>query len=737
MPRSLVNSKIVTKRDRSLSGLSFFLVIAMMILQLLSIPYYELIFRCATAKSFTVFSLLVSFLLAFGLGGILFSFCPDPACKRVHRIVFRCFLLALSVLYSVNYLIYRSFKVFYDINTVTNGAKGVVNGFMGDAIRLATDKEGLLTIGFFLFPLVISFVIPTLQRKLESGFRTNRGVFLAALKNRKKRLYVGTGMISILFGLWLVLLSAALSSFWTVEYNYQTIVEEVGLMPGLLRDAYELITNDPNDLGFVTEEKLGLTQEENVETDLESTTMGSGETEALQEEYADLAATNSEDTCEDQTEPQEPKEYGFNCFDLDYEALAETTSGVNRELDLYVAGLEPSRQNEYTGLFKGKNLIMITAEAFSGDMIDPVLTPTLYRMSEKGIRFTDYYQPAIAGTTGGEYTNLFGLMPTSGGKSMSTLTSGYPFLNMGHQLSSSEYYGWAFHDNSIYVYDRNVTHEKLGYSEGFMGLENGMKEMLTTSGFPASDREMMEGTLPLYIDHAPFNVYYMTVSGHGQYGRSINQMSSKNYHRVEDLDHSDMVKCYLANNLELEDALNYILGELEKRGIADDTVICVGADHFPYSLDKDAALGNMPNLSELYGYPVTNYLERDHNRLILWCGMLEKQEPITVDVPVSSLDILPTLSNLFGVEFDSRLLPGRDVFSDAEALVFDGGYDWKTELGTYIASKNSFTPTDSETEIPEGYVDRIKQIVRNKYSFCKGVLQNDYYGHIYDALSGQ
>ncbi len=116
---------------------------------------------------------------------------------------------------------------------------------------------------------------------------------------------------------------------------------------------------------------------------------------------------------------------------------------------------------------------------------------------------------------------------------------------------------------------------------------------------------------------------------------------------------------------------------------------------------------------------------------------MRKMLPVKVSAPTFSLDLLPTLCNLFGVEFDSRLYPGRDVFSDAEAIVFDGGYDWKTELGTYIASKNQFTPVSDKVEIPEDYVSRIRTIVKNKYSFCKGALADDYYGHVYETITGE
>jgi phosphoglycerol transferase MdoB-like AlkP superfamily enzyme len=240
---------------------------------------------------------------------------------------------------------------------------------------------------------------------------------------------------------------------------------------------------------------------------------------------------------------------------------------------------------------------------------------------------------------------------------------------------------------------------------------------------------MFQGTLPTYIDKKPFNVYYMTVSGHSGYSKTGNTQTKKNWDKVANLPYSDQVKGYLAANLELENAMAYLVAELEAKGIANDTVISIATDHFPYGLDTDGSLGNMPYLSELYGYQVNNYFQRDHNAWILWCGSLEEQEPIVVKDPTFSLDILPTLSNLFGTEFDSRLFPGRDVFSDADALVFNSNYDWKTAYGTYSGKK--FTPVDPNLTIPDGYVEAVKAIVRNKIRYCKMALDNDYFRHLF------
>ena len=78
----------------------------------------------------------------------------------------------------------------------------------------------------------------------------------------------------------------------------------------------------------------------------------------------------------------------------------------------------------------------------------------------------------------------------------------------------------------------------------------------------------------------------------------------------------------------------------------------------------------------------------------------------------------------------------RDVFSDAPALMFNTEYDWKTELGSYINASKTFTPAEgvNEADIPEGYVDQIRAIVRNKIRFCKNVLEVDFFKHVKEYL---
>lgn len=653
--------------------------------------YLEFVFSLATVGGIFGISFLYTALFSIVYGIIGYMLSSIFKNRNINFVISNVWLGATTILYIVQYLIYKQFKQFYDLNTMTGGAGDMFTSYFKELLVLIFLRGGIFIMLLMAAPFVLNL---RYGRKFINFNRTPA---------RIKTLAASLGLLCHVLAILLVLVHPVNGPVYHSQYNYQSAVSNFGLVTGLRLDIQKAIFGENYDF-------------ENPEFPIQD-----------MPEQEDPNSADPDATVET-TEP--PVVYEDNAIDLDFDALNAKASSKVKKLNEYVRDLTPSKKNEYTGLFKGKNLIFLSAEAFSAELIDPELTPTLYRLATKGIQFTDYYQPASAGTTGGEYQNIFGMLPMDGGKSFKNTAKHLNYYTMGNQLNRLGYYGKAYHNNSYTYYDRNKTHINLGYSDGFMGYGNGMEEYVKKA-WPQSDYEMISGTLPTYIDKQPFNIYYMTVSGHNNYSPTSNSQTKKHWDRVQHLPYSDTVKGYFAANLDLEDALTHLVAELEKAGIADDTVICLSSDHFPYGLDSDAPLGKMPYLSELYGYDVTNYFQRDHSRLILWSGCLEDMEPIVVDTPTFSLDILPTLSNLFGTEFDSRLMPGRDVFSDAPALVYRTNYDWKTELGTYYASSGKFVPVSDDVVIPEDYVKTIKAIVKNKISYCDGVLETDYFRKIF------
>ncbi len=645
----------------------------------ITVFYYETVFCFATTGGFFTLSTFFVFLFSAFFGGVGYLLSSLSKSEKVNRIIATVLLGLTAVPYVVQFLVYKQFKIYYDIKTMFGGA--------GDALTSYVRETAVLIFNFGSLFVILLLAIPSVAFWLLSKKNIS-----TAPSNAKTRIGAAiTSVLCYLLSLVIILASPLYSLKYSKEYNYQSAVQEFGLLTGMRLDI-----------------KNGLFGTSN--------------------EFED--APGSIPTGTDSVISDDDKVYGENKLNIDFERLNKGANSTIKSLNDYVSQQTPSSKNKYTGMFKEKNLIFISAEAFSHAVIDPKLTPTLYRLATKGINFTDYYQPSGAGTTGGEYQNLFGMLPMAGGQSFKNTQKTYNYYTMGSQLNRLGYYGKAYHNNTYTYYDRHLTHVNLGYSDGYMGYGNGMEKYVKWT-WPQSDYEMIKGTLPTYINKDKFNIYYMSVSGHSGYSKTGNAMTKKHWDRVKDLPYSDTVKGYLAANLDLEDALTHLVSELEKKGIADDTVICISADHFPYGLDNDAKLGSMKYLSELYGVNVVNNFQRDFSRLIIWSGCLEKNKPIIVDTPTSSLDILPTLSNLFGTEYDSRFMVGRDVFSNIPALVFDSSYNWKTELGTYYSSTGKFVPKESDTEIPEGYVSTVKAVVRNKIKYCTNAPAADYFRYVF------
>lgn len=420
--------------------------------------------------------------------------------------------------------------------------------------------------------------------------------------------------------------------------------------------------------------------------------------------------TNSEEKnpiVEDEAEAE------YNVMDIDFAELASVEGNKEiRAMHEYFGNLKPTEKNKYTGMFKGKNLIMITAEGFSPYAVDEKLTPTLYKMQQEGFRFTDFYTPLWGvSTSDGEYVACTSLLPKEGIWSFYKSSENYMPFAMGNQLKNIGYTANAYHDHYFDYYFRNLSHPNLGYE--YKGLGNGLD---VTETWPESDIEMMELTIPEYIDNQPFHTYYMTVSGHLQYTFSGNFIASKNRALVEDLPYSERVKAYIACNIELDRAMEKLIKSLEAKGIADDTLIAISPDHYPYGLEKS-------EISELAGHEISSEFDLYKGIFILWS---EGMEPVEINKTCSSLDIIPTLSNLMGVEYDSRLLMGSDILSDSQPLVMFSDRSWVTDK-VYFDAKTGTAAVKEGQNINDSYVEEISSQVKDKFKYAAKILDDDYY----------
>lgn len=415
--------------------------------------------------------------------------------------------------------------------------------------------------------------------------------------------------------------------------------------------------------------------------------------------------------------PEPVKEYGFNVTQIDFDQLISgETDDALLEMHQYFKSIVPTKQNEYTGLFQGKNLIWIVGEAFSSLALNEEVTPTLSRMAEEGFVFSNFYNPIWSvSTSDGEYVTLTGLIPKSGVWSFQKSADNYLPYAFGNQLSQVGYTCKAYHNHYYQYYDRHLSHPNMGYD--YKGLGNGLA---VTETWPESDLEMMELTIPKDLASAPFHTYYLTVSGHLNYTFGGNAMATRHRDLVKDLPYSEGGKAYLACNVELDLAMEYLIEQLTAAGMLEDTVIVLSGDHYPYGLTDG-------EMDELAGYELEKKFEKYKSTLIVWSGSIK--QPIYVEKVCSSLDVMPTLANLFGLSYDSRLLVGQDILSDSPGLVEFGDRSFITDQCRYDAKSDTFTPNNGESASVDDARETI-QSVNNSFYFSAKILEEDYYERV-------
>jgi len=418
-----------------------------------------------------------------------------------------------------------------------------------------------------------------------------------------------------------------------------------------------------------------------------------------------------------------------NVTEIDWNALMQNTSDATlQQMDKYFASVVPTDKNQYTGIFKGYNLIWICAEGFCRYCLDKEHLPTLWKLSHEGFVFNNYYNPYwYFSTADGEYTLQNSLIPISGDKSVYTAMHNTLPYGMGNALNPLGYASYAFHDHTSIYYSRNVSLPNLGYK--FYAKDTGLTIGDT---WPESDVDMINSSVGYYLDKEPFNVYYMTVSGHMNYSFSGNAMAAKHKAEVQDLPYSDDAKAYVASEMETDQAIAKLIDYLKQAGVLDHTVIVLSGDHYPYDLDPEFTSG-ATGLAELMGGSI-DPLEKYHSTLIVWNSAFAAQHTQQVNTLCCQMDVLPTLLNLFGVQYDSRLLMGRDIFAEGPRTVVFRDRSYITDYGRYIASTDTFTPAEgmfsSETDSTNYAVSELNT-VDTMFDMSADILHYNYYSVVF------
>lgn len=446
--------------------------------------------------------------------------------------------------------------------------------------------------------------------------------------------------------------------------------------------------------------------------------------------------TSGADILDDGNEPEpvvDTSPHIDSTIDFDKIAAAADSKKVT-ELCEYMKTAPVTNKNEYTGIFEGYNLVYICAESFSSMAIDENATPTLYKLANEGIILNNYYNSYKNTTTNGEYSFLAGIWPdvsrdakmgTNVGSMAQSAKKGMQ-PSLGNMFNTLGIQSRAYHNFKGSYYYRNESWPNMGFECKFMGAG-----MNFTTSWPASDYEMMEQSVDDYVNDDQFCAYYMTFSGHGpytdengMYGRNIKFV--KEALKNDDRKLSETAKGYLAVNRELDRAMEYLLDKLEAAGKLNNTVIVLTGDHYPYYVDDR-------DRNALSGHRVDEDFEMYKSSCIMWAGGLE--EPIVCDEYCCNVDILPTILNLFGIDYDSRLYAGTDIFSNGTHMAILYNKNFITDKVKYINNSGKaewIVDTSGYTEEDmEKYLNSMINTVKKKYSVSLSIADTDFYNLIW------
>lgn len=651
----------------------------------LDLCWCEGIVRANSAQFFWTIGVVPTLLFSAVAALLLYAVCSAFP-QRVNRVLELIAGYGLLIFYASQLIYHYKFHFFYSAYSMGNG--GQVLEFWRVILHALWVKA---------VPLLL-MLLPAMLLSVYGRVFTE-----SKLRSRLRRLCFAAGAIALHLAIVLMLPLFGHAPMSPVDLYHQTNdlskgALQLGLLPAFRLDVHRLLFGFDGGELVLPEEPSSLSTEPTQRPPVETKPKQDDTVPAT--EPTVLPAYDAED---------------YNVLDLDFDALLQGEENETvRSLHTYFSTRTPTKKNEKTGVFAGCNLIFITAEGFSYLAIDPELTPTLYRLQNEGMQFPNFYTAYWGvSTSDGEYVNLTGTIPTSGTWSFSDTTGKAMPLTMVQQLKHAGYSAYAFHDHSYTYYHRDKSHPSLGYI--FKAVGNGLE---ITDQWPESDVEMMDASTADFVSQEPFHVYYMTVSGHLPYSfdESDNAIAAKNSALVEELPYSEAVRAYLACQIELDRAMELLLQRLDEAGVLENTVIVLTADHYPYGL-------SIEEQSELAGHELDPCFEIYRNALIIY---KKGMAPETVTRRCSALDILPTLSNLFGLAFDSRLYMGQDIFSDAAPFLLFSDRSWMTEDGSYYTIGEELT-LFGEKEITEEEIAYYNDIVANKFLVSQWVLEEDYW----------
>ena len=415
------------------------------------------------------------------------------------------------------------------------------------------------------------------------------------------------------------------------------------------------------------------------------------------------------------------------------ELISKTNDGTFKSLNNYFINRSITPKNDMTGKFKDKNLIIIMMESVNEIAIyNEEYFPTLYKMYHEGISFKNNYSPRNNCSTGNnEFTVLSSLFTINNTCTANTYASNkYPeavfniFNNAGYKTS-------AYHDYTQKFYRRSKILPNLGANK-YYGVED-LKIPYSTNYTEADDKDMFIAAQKYYMNEDKFMAYFATVTPHQSYIDS--QICSERYYKkYRDLGYSSNLSRYLSKMQVMDEAFQELLKQLEETDKLKDTVIAVFGDHFPYGL-TDSQINEFLEKNNA-GYTInrnsTTNKNVDKTPMFIYNS---EMEPLVVEDYTTIIDLLPTLLNMFDLEYDPRLYLGTDIFSNthsSRAVFADGA--WTNERGYYHAPNSSMKYLEGAEKYTDKELMYINQEISNRQKMSASAIKSNYFNYLGDSL---
>lgn len=370
--------------------------------------------------------------------------------------------------------------------------------------------------------------------------------------------------------------------------------------------------------------------------------------------------------------------------------------------------------NEYTGLFKDKSLFVIQAESLNNLSISEELTPTLYRMINSSIELTNFDTPLLIGSTSdSEFMANTSFIPEAEGYSVcyQYVNNTYP-LTLGNLFKDNGYKTNAFHNNYAVFYNRDTTFPNYGYDffdSYALGIES-----------ETNDSSVSEQIGWIDAEKEKFMSFWISYSGHQPYNLNTVGVNKEDVDKIKNLypDLSDEYVSYLAKCMDFDRAVEQFLNIMEWTNKLDDVVVIIYGDH----IAKGISFEKGTNYDQVFNSNVDDDPTISYTPLFIYSNNMEHK---VIDKYCTALDLLPTLMNLWDIDYESKYAFGNDIFNESyRGFCFDAnGNYWNSDF-YFNSSNNTITTYNGYSE------DSAREIVNNfneKREICKEILKIDYF----------